>query len=138
MYDQIIWSASIILKSIVKRKNQTNQKNNKCSKFEFQSLKFDIAADQMNDTQKTSRFQKHTVKGSLLTSSGWVLMVAYHKLFPFFSFFLSNFKQKINIIIRKLFEFSTVDFSKFEFCSVIIMIFDFYKKRTLKYGEERH
>jgi len=60
--------------------------------------------------------------------------VAYHKLFPFFSFFLSNFKQKINIIIRKLFEFSTVDFSKFEFCSVIIMIFDFYKKRTLKYG----
>ena len=105
MYDQIIWSASKILKSIVKRKNQTNQKNNKCSKFEFQSLKFDIAADQMNDTQKTSRFQKHTVKGSLLTSSGWVLMVAYHKLFPFFSFFLSNFKQKINIIIRKLFEF---------------------------------
>ena len=138
MYDQIIWSASKILKSIVKRKNQTNQKNNKCSKFEFQSLKFDIAADQMNDTQKTSRFQKHTVKGSLLTSSGWVLMVAYHKLFPFFSFFLSNFKQKINIIIRKLFEFSTVDFSKFEFCSVIIMIVDFYKKRTLKYGEERH
>jgi len=65
------------------------------------------------------------------------LMVAYHKLFPFFSFFLSNFKQKINIIVRKLFEFSTVDFSKFEFCSVIIMIFDFYKKRTLKYGEER-
>jgi len=54
---------------------------------------------------QTFSFFFFTVKGSLLTSSGWVLMVAYHKLFPFFSFFLSNFKQKINIIIRKLFEF---------------------------------
>ena len=121
-------SIHLICKSNVEINFKRKKSDQSKKKINVRISKFPIAGNQMNDTQKTSSFQKHTVKGSLLTSSGWVLMVAYHKLFPFFSFFLSNFKQKINIIIRKLFEFSTVDFSKFEFCSVIIMIFDFYKK----------
>ena len=102
--------------------------------FEFQSSMFDVAADQMNDTKIDESFPK-TYGQRFFIDKQWLgFDGGISQTFPFFSFFLSNFKQKINIIIRKLFEFSTVDFSKFEFCSVIIMIFDFYKKRTLKYG----